>query len=72
MAAVKTLKCNTWKRAIHCDYSMEQIRQMDEIYREAGFGILSTLACSIFTITIAILLEVDFCSARIMCYGFRH
>ena len=66
MAAVKTLKCNIWKRA------MEQTRQMDESYREARSGILSTLACGIFTITNAIPLEVDFCSARIVCYRFRH
>ena len=66
MAAVKTLKCDTWKRVSHCDCSMERTRQMDESYREAGFGILSTLACGIFTITTGIPLEVDFCSSRMM------
>ena len=39
---------------------------MGESYREARFGILSTLACGIFTVTTGVPLEVDSCSARMM------
>lgn len=71
MAAIKTLKRDTWKRVVYCGHSIKQTRQMGERYREAGFRI-GTLTCGKFAVTASIQVEVDFYLARIMCYGFRH